>query len=93
MDPHFLDLGRFTPAERAPGIHWIGGWVNHRAGLNDVEKTLDPTGTRTPDPSAVQPVASRYTDYAIPVPTMRLTETYSVVLFLSWANHRPRREC
>jgi hypothetical protein len=25
--------GRFTPEERAPGIHWIGGWANPRAGL------------------------------------------------------------
>jgi hypothetical protein len=26
-------LGHFTPTERAPGTHWIGG-----AGLDDVEK-------------------------------------------------------
>jgi hypothetical protein len=30
--------GRFTPGERASGIHWIGGWVDHRAGLDDFEK-------------------------------------------------------
>jgi hypothetical protein len=30
--------GRFTPGERAPGIHWIGGWVDIRAGLDDLEK-------------------------------------------------------
>jgi hypothetical protein len=24
--------------ERAPGIHWIGGWVDLRAGLEEVEK-------------------------------------------------------
>jgi hypothetical protein len=30
--------GRFTPGERAPGIHWIGGWVGHRAVLDDLEK-------------------------------------------------------
>jgi hypothetical protein len=30
--------GRFTPEERAPGIHWIGGWVGSRAGLDDMEK-------------------------------------------------------
>jgi hypothetical protein len=32
-------LGRFTPGETAPGTHWIGGWVDPRAGLDDVEKT------------------------------------------------------
>jgi hypothetical protein len=30
--------GRFIPWERVTGTHWIGGWVNHRAGLDDVEK-------------------------------------------------------
>jgi hypothetical protein len=30
--------GRFTPGERAPGTHWIGGWVGPWAGLNDVEE-------------------------------------------------------
>jgi hypothetical protein len=30
--------GRFTPEEIGPGIHWIGGWVDHRTGLDDVEK-------------------------------------------------------
>jgi hypothetical protein len=30
--------GRFTPGERAPGTHWIGGWVDPRAGLNDMEE-------------------------------------------------------
>jgi len=23
--------GLSTPRERAPGTHWIGGWVGHRA--------------------------------------------------------------
>jgi hypothetical protein len=26
--------GRFTPGERAPGTHWIGGWVDPRASLD-----------------------------------------------------------
>jgi hypothetical protein len=30
--------GRFTLEERAPGTHWIGGWVRPSAGLNSVEK-------------------------------------------------------
>jgi hypothetical protein len=29
--------GRFTPEERAPGIHWIGSWVDPRDGLDDVD--------------------------------------------------------
>jgi hypothetical protein len=29
--------GRFTPGERTPSTHWIGGWVGPRASLNDVE--------------------------------------------------------
>jgi hypothetical protein len=30
--------GRFTLKERAPGTHWIRGWVDLRASLDDVEK-------------------------------------------------------
>jgi hypothetical protein len=59
--------GRFTPGERAAGTHLIGGWVDpqSRSGHGE-EKILDLTGTRTPDSLVFQPVASRYTDYAIP---------------------------
>jgi hypothetical protein len=37
---------RFTRGERAPGTHWIGGWVDLRAGLDYVEnwKFLLPPG-------------------------------------------------
>jgi hypothetical protein len=30
--------GRFNPGESASGTHWIGGCVDPRAGLDDVEK-------------------------------------------------------
>jgi hypothetical protein len=30
--------GHFIAAERAPGTHWIGDWVDPRAGLDDMEK-------------------------------------------------------
>jgi hypothetical protein len=49
--------GRFTPC-----THWIGGWVNPRAGLDDLEnKILHLTGTRTSTSrsSSPQPVAIR----------------------------------
>jgi hypothetical protein len=28
----------FTRGKRTPSIHWIGGWVGPRAGLDDVER-------------------------------------------------------
>jgi hypothetical protein len=38
--------GRFTPRGKAPGTHWIRGWVGPRAGLDDLEKRkyLTPPG-------------------------------------------------
>jgi hypothetical protein len=35
--------GRFTPKERSPGIHWIGGWAGPRAGLDAVAKRKNPS--------------------------------------------------
>jgi hypothetical protein len=40
--------------------------VDPSADLDDVEKTLEPTGTRNFDLLVVQALSSRYTDYAIP---------------------------
>jgi hypothetical protein len=52
------------PPGNRPGTHCIGGWVGPRAGLDGCEKSRPPPGF---DPRTVQPVASRYTDYAIPL--------------------------
>jgi hypothetical protein len=30
----------FTPGERVPGAHWIGGLVDPRTGLDEVEKRI-----------------------------------------------------
>jgi hypothetical protein len=30
--------GRFTPGENSLSTHWIGGWVDPRAGLDNVKK-------------------------------------------------------
>jgi hypothetical protein len=50
IDPHFLTSAvagdewsasrpsRLTSGERDPGTQWIGGWVDPRAGLDDLEK-------------------------------------------------------
>jgi hypothetical protein len=32
------DSCHFTAGERARSIHWIGGWMAPRAGLDDMEK-------------------------------------------------------
>jgi hypothetical protein len=44
--------GRFTPKERAPGTHWIGGWVCLRAVLEAVVKRKfpAPAGNRALEP-------------------------------------------
>jgi hypothetical protein len=85
IDPHFLDLGtswrwvvNFTPrplyprekSPRYPLDRRLGG-PQSRSGRPGEEKILGPTGTRTPTPLSSNSVASRYTDYAIPAPTLR----------------------
>jgi hypothetical protein len=56
--------GRFTPRERAPGTHCIGGWVGPIAVLDAVvkRKILSPRRESNPKTPIVQPVAQRYTD-------------------------------
>jgi hypothetical protein len=67
------------PREIAPGSHWLGGWVDPRAGLDNFEKKkiLILPGLEL-DPSSVQPTASRYTDYSI-----QLFETVLVLVLKS----------
>jgi hypothetical protein len=52
------------PRERAPGTHWIGGWVGPRAVLDAVVKRKIPSPGRESKPRTpiVQPVAQRNTD-------------------------------
>jgi hypothetical protein len=48
------------PRER-PGTHCTGGWVGPEAGLDRYGKSRLTLGF---DPQTIQPVASRYTNYA-----------------------------
>jgi hypothetical protein len=59
--------GRFIPTERAPGTHRIGGWMDPRAGPDTEAKKKTPRPSRESNPRTpiVQPVAQRYTDWAI----------------------------
>jgi hypothetical protein len=51
--------GHFTAEEKAPGTHWIGGWMGPRTGLDDEyrRQILPLLEIR---PSAVLLVAGRY---------------------------------
>jgi hypothetical protein len=58
--------GRFTRREIATGTRWIGGWVSPRAVLDAVvKKILSPRRESNPRTPIVQPVAQRYTDWAV----------------------------
>jgi hypothetical protein len=59
--------GRFTPRERTPGTHRIGGWVGPRVVLDAVVKRKIPSRRRESNPRTpiVHSVRQRYTDWAI----------------------------
>jgi hypothetical protein len=56
-----------SPRVRVPGTHCIGGWVGPRAGLDAVVKRKIPSSHRKSNPRTpiVQPIAQRYTDWAL----------------------------
>jgi hypothetical protein len=62
------------PSGRAPGTHWIGGWVGSRDILDAVVKRKIPSPCQESNPriSIVHPVAQRYTDWAITAPHLRV---------------------
>jgi hypothetical protein len=59
--------GRFTLRESAPGTYWRGGWVGLTAILEAVVKRKIPSPRRELNPRTPigQPLAQRYTDWAI----------------------------
>jgi hypothetical protein len=64
------------PRER-PGTHCTRGWVGPRAGLERCEKPRPPPPPGF-DPRTVQPVASRYTDYASRPTEMTVPAEYAL---------------
>jgi hypothetical protein len=67
MSSHLHAPAPLPPGERASDTHWIGGWVGSIAGVDNVEKEISSLyRDSNSEPSVVQPVASVYTDYAIP---------------------------
>jgi hypothetical protein len=57
---------RFTPGERTPSTHWIGGWLGLRAGLNAGarRKIICPCWGLNLDHPIVQPIVRHYTAWA-----------------------------
>jgi hypothetical protein len=53
--------GRFTTGGTASGTHWIGGWVDFRAGLDDMERR-EFLFLQGPELRPLGRPASRYTD-------------------------------
>jgi hypothetical protein len=49
------------PGKRAPGTHWIGGWVGPGAGLDAVARRKIPSSCRDSKSQIIQLVAQRYT--------------------------------
>jgi hypothetical protein len=51
----------FTPRERAPGTHWIGGWMGLRAILDAVVKRKIPSSHQESNPRTpiIQPIARK----------------------------------
>jgi hypothetical protein len=75
---------RYAPADllqgKRPGSHCTRGCLGPRIGLHGPGKSLPPPGF---NPWTVQPVASRYTDWAIP----RIKRSQSL-LALNWDGYR-----
>jgi hypothetical protein len=70
------------PRERAPGTHCIVGWVGPRAVLYAVmRKISSPRRESNPRTLIPQPVAQRYTDWAITA--LIITYKYYNLLFIS----------
>lgn len=63
------------PEERAPGIRWIGaGWALEAVWMLWRGEKSSPPQASNSNPSAIQTVASCYTDYSIPALKFKITE-------------------
>jgi hypothetical protein len=63
--------GHFIPGNRAPGTHWIGGWVGPRIGLYAVKRKI----LTWRESNADRP-ARRHTDWAIQTPPLSVWYHY-----------------
>ena len=61
------------PPGKKPGVYCAEGWVGPKTGLDSTEN-FAPTGIRFP---AVQPVASRYNEYAVSAAVLMDTDIWN----------------
>ena len=69
LDTRWAWVVNASPRKDPVSIHSTRSWVGCRAGLDECRKSRPPPGF---DPLTVKPVASRYTDWAIPAPLCNL---------------------
>jgi hypothetical protein len=74
------------PPGQRPGTHGIGGWLGPRAGRDGFGKSRRPPGF---DPRTVQPVVSRYTDWAIPARIVDCASRYIGIMKPTWCTIYP----
>jgi hypothetical protein len=84
-------LDCFTRRERAPGTHWIGGWMGPRAVLDAMvnRKIPNPRREWNPRTPIVQAVTQRYTDWAIAA--LHLSKGKGKVVAVLLTEHHPWR--
>jgi hypothetical protein len=83
-------LSYFTPREGDPATLWIGGWVGTRVGLDTVSKRKIPSPywELNSDHPIVQPIASCYTDWAIPA-LVQILIVDDGEYYVNLGSHRP----
>jgi hypothetical protein len=76
--------GRFTPRKRAPGTHWIGGWVGPRAVVEAVVKRKFPAPAENRN---LEPESSSPYPRTIPTELSRLTTKYIQAIYSNPTNY------
>jgi hypothetical protein len=78
--------GHFTPRERAPGTHWIGGCAGPRASLDTMVKRNVPSPHRESNPRTptIQTIAQHYTNWAIMILISILEASNNLKLFRTY---------
>jgi hypothetical protein len=76
--------GRFTPRERSPVTHWIGGWVGPKAIMDEVVKRNIPSPRRESNPR------TQIVQTIIIIIIIIITTT-TITLDKNWVKRRRRR--